>query len=798
MTDATAGRGGVGIRLYVSGGEVAKRTFDQVGDSGKKMWAQIALGDKSANPAIRALSASVGEARSGVDGLASRAGPAASILGSFGAAGIAAAAGLGGMALALNEAQKAMDFAAELTDTADRIGIGVEQLQAWNFVADEAGVSTEAFQANLEKLNGVLGAFKSGIGDGKLKPVFEELGITTDQLQNVETADQLMMILADTLGQVKDRALQVKFARSLGVEESLPILRLGSEGVRELSDEAERLGLVMGKDVVEALDAADRQLELAQQRIDSTVRLAVAGLAEDFADLVGVIAGAVAALARWDAQVKRLSGAGERGPRGVVGMISDNLRGRTAEEGEAARDAGAQNQPGWMSWLGFNQGRREAIEREQRRQRDMNDIAYGTGDYSDPVGGFDPEGHTVRGGNRSPADTSSRDEERRARDAERALDALARQELEARRDAIQARYGPGGPEESALQLGQARLILENESVNAARLALTADLEKAGVHDEEARARLEALRLAQESLSVLQNNALIEEDRRDLAAKRLRAEEVSARDAIELLEIQEQMAGTARERYEIGRRILLAEQALERKLLRAQLEADGLDGDERRQLRDQRRNQSAQVELFDHNRQEELRQTFNSYGREVVQAIEDGRIGEYIGDKIKERLLDGALNALFNAIGGGDGGKSGGGFLSSLFSFGASLLGGGGVKSANAWAAGGGKLSLGRAAGGDVRDGFVYRMAEHGPELLLMGGKGQVTSAAETAKMVKDLAGPGGAGGGVTVHASYAPNIRVDGSGPEIDALRRQLATEQANFKSNVVEAVAEAQVRRIL
>ena len=30
MTDATSGKGGVGIRLYVSGGEVAKRTFDQV------------------------------------------------------------------------------------------------------------------------------------------------------------------------------------------------------------------------------------------------------------------------------------------------------------------------------------------------------------------------------------------------------------------------------------------------------------------------------------------------------------------------------------------------------------------------------------------------------------------------------------------------------------------------------------------------------------------------------------------------------------------------------------------------
>ncbi|MBX9707054.1 MAG: hypothetical protein K2X61_03875, partial [Caulobacteraceae bacterium] len=60
MTDATAGRGGVGIRLFIQGGELARRTFDQVGDSGRRMWAEIALGQRSANPAIRALSLGVG------------------------------------------------------------------------------------------------------------------------------------------------------------------------------------------------------------------------------------------------------------------------------------------------------------------------------------------------------------------------------------------------------------------------------------------------------------------------------------------------------------------------------------------------------------------------------------------------------------------------------------------------------------------------------------------------------------------------------------------------------------------
>lgn len=777
MTDATAGRGGVGIRLYVNGGEVAKRTFDDVANSGRKMWGQIALGEKSANPALRALSAGVGEARSGVEGLAGRAGPAASVLNSFGAAGLTAAAGIGGLALALNAAQDAAQWAAELTDTADRIGVGVEQLQAWHFVADEAGVSTQTFQANLEKLNGVLGAFKSGIGDGKLKPVFEELGITTDQLKNVQTADQLMLILADTLGQVKDRALQVKFARSLGIEESLPILRLGSQGIRDLSDDAERLGLVMGRDVVKALDEADRKLELAQQRINATVRLAVADLAGDFADLVTQIAGAVVQLARWDAQVQRMSGAGQRPGRGLLDIASDTIRGRTAEEGEAARDQGARSQGSFWNFMGLNQRRREALDREAGRRRDLTDLADGTGEYAEQTGGgYDPRGHTARGG----SSRGSGEAERRQRERERALDVLQRQELEAQRAAIQARFGPGGTEESSLDLARANLTIDIEAQDAARAALRAQLQKAGALDAEAEARLDQLHEAQKELAITRDRRIDEDERRRVAAERLRAEQVSERGAIDFLSIQQRMAGTARERYEIGRRILEAEQALERKLLRAAVDEDGkVTGDERRRLTDQTRNQAAELDLFDHERREELRQTFKSYGQEVVQAIEDGRIGEYIGDRIKARLLDGALDALFNATRGGVPGGAGG------------LLG-----SAASWAVNLFRPGGGRAAGGDVRDSMVYRMAEHGPELLLLGGQGQVTSAAETARMVRDLAGTGNgrstqSGPPVAIHMG---DRIIHAAGADSAALARvesRLDEMDQGLEQRAVEAVAD-------
>ncbi len=777
MTDTMAGggRGGVGIRLYVSGGEVVKRTFDQVGDSGKKMWAEIALGQKAANPAIRALSLGVGEARSGVDGLAGRAGSASNVLGAFGAAGIAAAAGLGGLAIALGKAQDAMAAAAELTDTADRIGVGVEQLQRWNFVADEAGVSTSSFQANLEKLNGVLGAFKAGIGDGKLKPVFEELGITQEQLQNVQSADQLMLILADTLGQVKDRALQVKFARSLGVEDSLPILRLGADGIRNLSDEAEGLGLVMGKDVVQALDEADRKLEIAQQRIDTTVRLSVAGLADDFATLVGQIAGAIVQLSRWDAQLQRMTGAGQRRDRGLLGIASDAIRGRTAQEGEEARDRGAMNQNGFLTWLGVNAPRRAIIEAEQRRQSEMNDLAYGTGEYAPKAGGFDPQGHTVRSGGRggrspraSAADKAAREEERRVQEAARARETLDREEMSARRERTRLMWAGDTPRERA-QLAKGLLALDIKERDAKRATLVAELERTGAIDQATQTNLDQLKLLDEQSDALAQRRILEDQRLELAEEQFAREIRSEEDAIALLDIQGQLARTAAERAEVARRILLAEQAIARRTLQNEVERDGLtSADDFGRLQRQQQRQQGEREVQFTLEQDRLNDQFRSAGREIVQAIEDGRIGDLIADRLKSRLLDMALDGLFDVFKGAGKGSGPG---NAAMNFAASLFRPGG----------------GRASGGDVRDGFAYGVAEHGPELLMLGN-GHVTSAAETARMVRDLAGSGDGGPahGVrpTVHEHH---YRLDLRGAVMtDDLLKQMNAMAAQSETRAV------------
>lgn len=723
MTDATAGRGGVGVRLYVSGGEVVKRTFDQVGDSGKKMWAEIALGEKAANPAIKVLSAGAGEAKGALEGLAGRAGSAGTALSAFGATGMAVAAGMGALAIALVKVREGMQFAAELTDVSDRIGIGAEALQEWRYVADEAGVSVESFQSNLEKLNGQVGAFKAGIGDAKLKPIFEELGITKDQLANVDDAGDMVMLLADTLGQVKDRAVQVRLARGLGFEESLPILRLGSEEIRRLSADARDLGLVMKDDVRAELDEADRVMERAQQRIQMSLRVAVAGLADDFADLVTVVADLIGWLGKLNSMAVKVSV--DLPGRALADVVSDGIRGRSAAEGNAARDAGVYRINPILKWLGLGQQRRAQLDAEMGEQM-AGAAAFATG-----AGGvnFEPLGHTQRGG--GGRNNAAREAEQRRQREEN-----ARQQQDRMNDDLARTVDRGNLSIDGRALNE---VADLEIERAARLREIAKDEQEYIRSKGLRglteAEAEQLRASQDELTEKKKSIVEWERRRDLAARRLKDDEDAAEASNDILSYEAQLAKTQGERYRIERQILLATIEIARKRKAAELENDPELDDDQRQARlavfDKQSN--LKVRVFDDTETERLRGVFKSYGREVTEAIREGRIGEYIGEQLKQRLLDGALDQLFNLfkMGGGPGGggtSSSGNWLSTAFSAAKSFFGGG------------------RAAGGGAEAGRFYHTVEHGrPELFMIGGSGHVTSAVETARMLRDAVGQTTAG-----------------------------------------------------
>lgn len=751
MTDTTAGgRGGVGIRLFTTGGEVVKRTFDQIGDSGKKMWAEIALGEKSANPAIRSLSSLSAGAKDALGELTTRAGVAGQALSSFGVLGVAAAAAIGAAIMASITAMSAMRDAADMTDTADRIGIGTEALQEWRYAADEAGVSISSMEQGLEKLNGLLGRFKMGIADGKLKPVFEELGISKAMLDDVRTADELLMLLADRLGQVQDRSKQVALARSLQIEQLLPLLRMGSDGLKGLRDEAQALGFVVDNETTASLDRAERQIERAKQQMDVLRTQAVAPLAVAFGDaavaisnFMGRMNAASANAPRW---YRNLAwGLNAQVPGGAV-MFGRNL---AAQSGGGQRDITVEDM---RAFIGSDSG----------------------------SSGFELQGHTRGGGGRGARGKSAEqlqaEAERRAEQIRQREERYQEQVQKLENDIFKAMQGEFRAAEEKHAYAMITLDREREQRDLAITQAQLEYERTkglrGLSDAEA----EMLREKEDQL-----HAAKQQNERDRADRdRIRA--LAGRDAesaalmIEMLGIDAAMAETARERIRLEREILrlTMEEAEKKARLVDDLDPE-LTGEARaaraaaRGARDQGR-----LDLFDKAVIDEQRELFKSYAWDFIDAMKDGDLKDYfrsLAGSFLDRLMDRGLDGLFDAFSGK------GGWLASAFKF----IGGG------------------RAAGGGVRSGFTYELAENGrPELALLGAEGHVYSAADTERLFREQFKQSG-GGGSSLAVSIPISIDARGADPAaIARLEGKMTQVERELPGRIVQTVREAQERRVL
>lgn len=288
-------RRGVGIRLFVSGAEVVKRTFDGIADSGRKMFAEIAMGQKSANPAVVALSRTAKEGQEAVGGLAARSGAAGRILGSFGAAGIGAGAAIGGLVLALNSAREAMDWADGLQDQANLLGIGVERLQEYQYAlriaggeADKAGDAIEAFD---KKFGAAVGRY----GKRDVKP-FLALGFTQQDLDSFASMEEALQATIDKIAALEDASQQAAIADKLGLSDMLPLIREGTGGFQRLAEEARKLGIVIDDYTVDRMARAKDEAETYSTVIDRQLKVAFADLGPVIVSVTKLVAALASAI----------------------------------------------------------------------------------------------------------------------------------------------------------------------------------------------------------------------------------------------------------------------------------------------------------------------------------------------------------------------------------------------------------------------------------------------------------------------------------------------------------------------
>lgn len=151
----------------------------------------------------------------------------------------------GAMGMALNSWVSSTTEAVTQTSRLSKdLGVGIESLQEWQYVAQMSGGSAEGLQESMRGLAERVGEFaKFDSGEGK--EVFTALGIAVkDSEGKIKSTDLVMQDLRKSM-QKLGASEQISIANKLGLDKSmLGTLRLTDEQFAHLQDRARGLGIV--------------------------------------------------------------------------------------------------------------------------------------------------------------------------------------------------------------------------------------------------------------------------------------------------------------------------------------------------------------------------------------------------------------------------------------------------------------------------------------------------------------------------------------------------------------------------
>jgi hypothetical protein len=146
---------------------------------------------------------------------------------------------------------------ASVDDLSKRTGVSTQTLQAYQFAAEQSGVSVETFGKGVQKLGINLGEAQTG-NKSAIKS-FADLGLSVQELSRL-SPEAAFEAVAAAISQLPGPAQQAAAAVSLfgkSGADLVPVFQEGAGFLGEMRAEAERLGLVLSKDQVQGLAKID-------------------------------------------------------------------------------------------------------------------------------------------------------------------------------------------------------------------------------------------------------------------------------------------------------------------------------------------------------------------------------------------------------------------------------------------------------------------------------------------------------------------------------------------------------------
>jgi hypothetical protein len=181
----------------------------------------------------------------------------------------------------------------DLVSMAEVAGTSVENLSSLGFAAEQSSSSLEGLNKGLGNLANTAASAAKGSKDAQ--EAFALLGIEVeDGNGRLKDSSDLLLEVAEQFAQYEDGAAKSALAQDLfgkSGKELIPLLNRGAAGIKELQEEADRLGVTVGTDAANASNTLNDNLTKLQRTAGGLAGQVLAPLVETLNGVVEAMLG---------------------------------------------------------------------------------------------------------------------------------------------------------------------------------------------------------------------------------------------------------------------------------------------------------------------------------------------------------------------------------------------------------------------------------------------------------------------------------------------------------------------------
>jgi methyl-accepting chemotaxis protein len=214
-------------------------------------------------------------------------------------AGAAVIGAVTAVAGAFKNAANAMD---ELFKASQKVGVTTESLSRLKYAAEQSGVGFEGLQTGLRKLNKSLADVETGTSSAAR--ALRELGV-----KGGDSPEEALSKIAEAFASVPDSAQKTALALELfgkSGADLIPLLNEGADGLKELTDRAEKLGLVLDEKTAKQAELFNDSLDDISLSMGAITKQITAGALPALSAFSNTLAGTLSVSESWKTVGKAL------------------------------------------------------------------------------------------------------------------------------------------------------------------------------------------------------------------------------------------------------------------------------------------------------------------------------------------------------------------------------------------------------------------------------------------------------------------------------------------------------------